>query len=229
MFWQLMARPAFGVRAVDLTSAMLFTLCVAEAFIVRGRFRMKRNQKWVVALMGSMLLSACQIAGQPSAPEEGLAPSLPVSTSIVFQADLVNCDRSALSLYRQTEPTIFQPVDQLILVNKKTRADDPEVFDARGRKNMTHVRAMVPGRYHIRSVSCGSKAPRDEFAIGSFDVVEGRMAYIGKLVVGKQDGRVLLRVENESQAAYDSVGERYPTDLPRYGVRLLVSHIPLLS
>jgi len=70
------------------------------------------------------------------------------------------------------------------------------------------------------------KAPRDEFAIGAFDVVEGRMAYIGKLVVGKHKKRVLLRVDNEARAAHESVKLAYPENQSRYGVRLLVSNIP---
>lgn len=179
-------------------------------------------------LLCALALPACQLRG-PSNEQASVnaTASLPVSTAIVFQADLVNCKRSQINLYRQTGPTDYVPVDRITLVNKAVPEGNSDQFDARERANAVHVRAMVPGKYHIRSISCGHKMPRDEFAIGSFDVIEGRIAYLGRLVVGKRDGRVLLRVDNEAESAYNDVRDRYPGDVQRYGVRLLVSNIPL--
>ena len=114
----------------------------------------------------------------------------------------------------------------MIFVDKAVKNDEPDAYDARRRSAKTHIRAMIPGKYYIRSISCGRKAPRNEFAIGSFDVVGGRMAYIGKLIVGKDDGRVLLRVDNEAKAAYEAVRAEHPDLIGGYGVRLLVSNLP---
>jgi len=178
-----------------------------------------------VFVLSFFALASCQSRGAPPEPPV----IVPLTSSIVFQADLVGCKRSVLSLYRQTGPTDFEPVDRFTLINGKVGNDERDVYDARSRRPVTHVRGMVPGKYHVRGISCGKKAPRNEFAIASFDVVEGRAAYIGKLVVGKQKGRVLMRVDNEAEAAHEAIKLSHPELVPRYGVRLMVSQIPTRS
>jgi len=115
------------------------------------------------------------------------------------------------------------------LVHGEVRDYERDLYDARTRRPVTHVRGMVPGKYHVRGISCGKKTPRNEFAIASFDVIEGRAAYIGKLIVGKRKGRVLLRVDNEAEAAHEAIKLSHPEIVPRYGVRLMVSQIPTRS
>jgi len=175
--------------------------------------------------LGMLALAGCQSRDAPPEPPA----RVPLMSSIVFQADLVGCKRSVLNLYRQTGPSDFEPVDRFTLVHGKVRDYERDLYDARTRWPVTHVRGMVPGKYHVRGISCGNKAPRNEFAIASFDVVEGRAAYIGKLVVGKQKGRVLMRVDNEAQAAHEAIKLSHPELVPRYGVRLMVSQIPTRS
>ena len=176
-------------------------------------------------LFCALALAGCKSRGDTPI-EAAPIKSVPLTTSIVFQADLVGCKRSVLNLYRQTGPSDFQPVDRFTLVDSKVDDDEPNFYDARTRRQMTHVRAMVPGKYHLRGISCGRKAPRNEFAIASFDAVEGRAAYIGKLVVGKRDGRVLMQVENMARDAIESVKVSHPEIVPRFGIRLMVSEIP---
>lgn len=187
---------------------------------------MKLSYFFSIGLIGACALSACQSSPRAQDTAVPIATGLPLTTSIAFQADLVGCKRSVLNLYRQTGTADFEPVDRLVFVDGARGDESRDAYDARGQLETAHMRAMVPGKYHIRSISCGRKAPRDEFAIGSFDVIEGRVAYIGKLVVGKEDGRVLLRVDNEAEAAFEAVKASHPDVLPRYGIRLMVSNIP---
>ena len=190
---------------------------------------MKKNLFLCAGIIAALTLTACQSFGRSkdaSPNAQQVQQALPLSTSIVFQADLVGCKRSVVNLYRQTGPADFDPVDRLVFVNKAVKGDEQDAYDARRRSAKTHIRAMIPGKYHIRSISCGKRAPRNEFAIGSFDVIEGRVAYIGKLVIGKDDGRVLLRVDNESKAAYEAIAAEHSELIRGYGVRLLVSNLP---
>lgn len=186
---------------------------------------MMRNLLLVPTVLMGALLASCQSNSRVLRPAP---PDLPLTTSIVFQADLEGCKRSSLFLYRETAPTVFDPVDRIDLVNRAVRDGDGDVYEARGGSGIVHTRGMLPGRYHIRNISCGNRRPRDEFAIGYFDVIEGRSAYAGHLVVGKRDGRVLLEVENRAEEAYEALQESEPDAVAGFGQRLLVSNIPTL-
>ncbi|MEL7128845.1 MAG: hypothetical protein AAGK23_04805 [Pseudomonadota bacterium] len=169
--------------------------------------------------IGAVGLGACASVDAPT-------PKQAPTAAIVFQADLKSCRRVNIDLFRQVDNQDYVLADRLSFVEGTFQSGDETTYKLDGSGKQVFVREMDPGKYFIRSVSCNKQVPRQQFHHGEVNVVAGRAAYIGRILVGKRSGRVLLQVENDAEAAYGHLQDTWPEAADTFGILLMTSTIP---